>query len=227
MEIARFSVFGNSNVGAYIFANNKVCLVPPSIPKDDRDLVQEILKAEVVEAKISGTNLNGVFVVGNDNGIALPYIVYREELEELEKAFKELDLRVVVVHSPITALGNAVAVNNKAGIVSPEVPKKDVEILQEVLGVELVRTAVAGLSIPGSLIVVNDTGGVVYPRVSDDELKELEGILKVRLGRATVNAGVPFIRSGLVANNSGALVGGATTGPEILRVKKGLEGGGE
>jgi translation initiation factor 6 len=90
---------------------------------------------------------------------------------------------------------------------------------------DLIQQNIMHLDIPGSLLVVTDNGGVIHPDVDDNELSMLEDYFKVGIERATVNAGIPFIKSGLIANNHGALVGGKTTGPEILRIKRGLGGG--
>jgi len=38
----------------------------------------------------------------------------------------------------------------------------------------------------------------------------------------TVNRGNIFVRSGIVANSKGALVGYETTGPELLRIQSAL-----
>ena len=57
---------------------------------------------------------------------------------------------------------------------------------------------------------------------SDEELRRLSEFFEVPVDIGTVNFGVAFIRTGLVANNYGALVGEKTTGPEILRITKAL-----
>jgi translation initiation factor 6 len=50
--------------------------------------------------------------------------------------------------------------------------------------------------------------------------------MKVTVEHSTVNGGMPYVKSGLLANNKGVVVGGNTTGPEVLRIKAGFERGG-
>lgn len=228
MEITRMSFFGNSNIGVYAYTNSKILVLPPGIGSSDQREMIEVLKVKgVIESRIAGTVLNGVFIAGNDNAIILPRIIFDDELESLRKQVREQGIDIVpyVSGSRFTALGNLLVCNNKGCIASTLFERDVVRDLSSVLGVEIVQLPLLNLEIPGSLLVVNDQGGVVHPDASDGDLKTIEGILKVRVERATVNAGIPFVKSGLLANNHGIIVGGNTTGPEILRIRKGFGGG--
>lgn len=224
MDIIRMSFFGNSNIGVYGFSNNKIAILPPGLGRDDLAAIKDVLKVEIVEARIAGTLLNGVFISGNDQGIVLPHIVFDEELEAIKSRSMETGVLVEVVRTKHTALGNLLLCNNKGCISSPLLEKEVRKQVSDALGVEIVEKDLMKLSIPGSLGVVNDLGGAVHPGFVDDDLKALLDVLKVKVEKATVNAGVPYIRSGVLANNKGIIVGGSTTGPEILRIKRGLGG---
>ena len=100
--------------------------------------------------------------------------------------------------------------------------REEIARISNALGVEVVQKNIMQLTIPGSLAVVTNNGGVIHPDASDREIRDLELILKVSIERATVNSGVPFIKTGLVANIYGVLVGELTTGPEIMRIQRGL-----
>jgi translation initiation factor 6 len=39
---------------------------------------------------------------------------------------------------------------------------------------------------------------------------------------STVNCGFPYLRVGMAANSNGAVVGNATTGPEMVRIESSL-----
>lgn len=221
-EILKLSIFGNPNIGVYIFVNNTIALVPPGLQKNEKETISEVLNVELIETKIAGTVLNGVLVAGNDNAIILPRNILDEELDLIKESLKKHDINVHVSSSKNTALGNLILANNKAGIIGSEMEKEELDSLSDVLGVEIIVKDILGLTIPGSLAVITDHGGVIHPDIEDKELSELEEILKVRLERATVNSGIPFIKSGLIANNHSALVGETTTGPEILRIRRGL-----
>ena len=224
MEIYKLGLMGNANVGVFIYANDKIALVPPTITNDEEKIVREALGVDIIRTTIAGTILHGILVVGNNNGVILPRNTSYEEIDLLSKLLKKYDLNIYLTGSRYTALGNILLVNNKIGIAGEELEDSELEKISDTLGVEIVKKNIMGLPIPGSLAVINDKGGVIHPDVSDEEISELEDILGVGLERSTVNAGIPFIKSGLVANNYGIIVGEATTGPEILRIKRGFEG---
>ncbi len=224
MEIYKLGLMGNANVGVFIYANDKVALVPPGITREEENTIQEALNVETVRITIAGTFLHGILVIGNNNGIILPRNTNYEEIDVLSKLLKKYGLNVYLSGSRYTALGNMFLANNKIGIASEEIEDSEIDKISDTLGIEIIKKNIMGLPIPGSLAVINDSGGVIHPDVSDDEIKELEEILNIGLERSTVNAGIPFIKSGLVANNYGIIVGEITTGPEILRIKRGFEG---
>jgi translation initiation factor 6 len=225
LEIDLLSVKGSPHIGIYIFVNDEIAIVPQGLTKSEEEKIQEILDVDVIRARIASTDLIGVMIAGNNNGIVFPRNILDVELESLKPHLAGYDLNIYVSRSKHTALGNLVSANSKRGIVGAILEEQEVKRMAETLGVELKQQNIMHLDIPGSLLVVTDNGGVIHPDVDDNELSMLEDYFKVGIERATVNAGIPFIKSGLIANNHGALVGGKTTGPEILRIKRGLGGG--
>ncbi|RLG84570.1 MAG: translation initiation factor IF-6 [Thermoprotei archaeon] len=222
MLLNRLSILGNPNIGIYIFANDKIALVPPGLTSSEKEVITETLKVDVIETKIAGTIIIGALVAGNNNGIILPRNVLDEEYFNLKNALNKYGIEVYVSSSKNTALGNIILANDKKCISGGVLEKSEINALREVLGVDIIEKNIMGLPIPGSLAVVTNTGGVVHPDISDEELSFLENTFGVPFERASVNSGVPFIKTGLVANKYGALVGELTTGPEIMRIQRGL-----
>ncbi|MCD6084942.1 MAG: translation initiation factor IF-6 [Desulfurococcales archaeon] len=219
MPLDKLRIFGNPNIGVYVFANNKVALVPQGTDSGTKRKISDTLNVDVVEARVAGTFLLGILVAGNDRVLLVPRIARDEEVEYL----LNLGLNVHVVHITFTALGNIVLANSKAAVFHPELDKSDVHRLSELLGVgKYIQAPVAEIPTVGSVAVVTDRGGVIHPDVGDEELRNLANFFGVPLDVGTVNFGVAFIKTGLVANNYGALVGDKTTGPEILRITKAL-----
>ncbi|MEM4476549.1 MAG: translation initiation factor IF-6, partial [Desulfurococcaceae archaeon] len=217
MNFSKLSILGTPNIGVYLFANDYVAVVGPNLTESERRIIEETLRVEVVEAKVSDSILIGVLIAGNNNGIIVPKTVREHELSELKRLLKGYHINVEVVDSRLTALGNIVLVNNKAAIVGSRIEDRVIAKISDSLGVEVVVRDLMNLSIPGSIAVVNNAGGAIHPDVSDDDLKYVEEVMGVEVERATVNSGIPFVKAGLVANNNGVLVGEYTTGPEILR----------
>ncbi len=215
-------MFGNSNIGVYIFANNKFALIPPGIAESDKRKIREVLGVDLIEIKIADMIINGVMVAGNDNGLLLPRIVKPEEVDEL-KSYVKGSVKIEVLNIRSTALGNLVAANNRAVVISPLVDRHVVEKIREVLGVRSVEMRrLADIPSVGSMLVVNSYGGLVHPSVSDEELKFLEELFDVEFLRGTVNFGLYFVKAGIVANDNGVLVGEDTTGPEIAQISQAL-----
>ncbi len=219
MSLEKMRIFGNPNIGVYIYANNKIALIPPLSDSEVKRKLISNLGVEVIECRVADTNLIGVLVAGNDNGLLLPRIAKDEEVENLQR----LGINVRVLHTNFTALGNVILTNNKSAIVHPEMHERDVEVIKKTLGVSNVfRRDIGRFTTVGSVVVVNDVGGLIHPDVGDNEIRDVSKILNVQLDIGTVNFGVAFIKTGLVANNYGAVVGERTTGPEIMRIIKAL-----
>jgi len=219
MSLDMLNIFGNPNIGVYLFVNNKVALVPKGVNSIVKDKIREVLDVEVIEARISGSPLLGIFIAGNDRAILLPRIAKESEVQHL----KNLGLPVKVFTGLFTALGNVVLTNNRAALLHPELTNNEVSEITSLLGIDrYMKGSIAGVPTVGSAAVITDLGGALHPDVSEEEIKLIEDLFRVHVDIATVNFGVAFIKTGLVANNHGALVGSKTTGPEIMRIMKAL-----
>lgn len=80
----------------------------------------------------------------------------------------------------------------------------------------MVKATISGMKTVGSLAVVTNRTGVVTVDATDADLELLREVLKVELFRVTVNDGSKFVRSGLLANDLGVVVGSRTKGPELM-----------
>jgi len=79
MNLSKLKIKGSPHIGVFIFANDVIAIVPPELDRKTREEISEVLNVEVVEAKVAGTDLNGVMIAGNDKGIILPRNVLDEE----------------------------------------------------------------------------------------------------------------------------------------------------
>ena len=100
--------------------------------------------------------------------------------------------------------------------------KKQKKIVEETLGVKAKIGTVAQLSIVGSCGVATNKGCLLHRDVMEEEMGIVEKTLGVNADIGTVNFGTPFVKSGLIANSNGFVVGKMTTGPEIVRVDEAL-----
>jgi translation initiation factor 6 len=124
-------------------------------------------------------------------------------------------VKIQRVEERLSALGNVVACNDHVALVHPELDKATEEIIQDVLGVEVFRTTIAGQPLVGSYCEITNKGGLVHPMCSVAELDELSTLLQVPLCAGTVNRGSDVIGGGIVANDWTAFCGLDTTSTEL------------
>lgn len=210
------TVFGrNPNIGVFCKANDRFILVPKNSPKIFLKDVKETFEEDVYKVNVSGTSLIGVMVSLNGKGLILPKNIFEDEFKE----FKTLDINVGVLNDKMTALGNLILANDYGAIVNPDFRKENIKMIEDVLDIDVEAGLVGGFRAMGSIGIATNRGALVHPMVSEDELEWIESILKVDVDVGTINRGVGFIKTGVVANSSGAIMGPETTGPEIARLE--------
>ena len=166
---------------------------------------------------VANTRLLGSLLVMNNRGILLPTTAYLEEYDFFKK---ETGLEVGVLDSKYTALGNVICANDKGAVVSPWLSREDVQTIKEILGVEVVQKRIAGMNQVGSVLVANNSGSVIHPEANEEDMKMFANVLGVKIEHATINNGIPYVRSGILANNNAVVVGTMTTGPEIMMLTR-------
>jgi translation initiation factor 6 len=224
IAIEKADILGNPNIGIYVFANNEIAIAPPIIPPDFEELLIGTLKVKhVIKTKISDTILPGVMVAGNDKGILAPRTIKDEELKAIKEGFSG---NIAIIKAPPNALGNIIVANSRAAMIYKDLDDETAKLIMDTLEVErVVRGTIAGLVTVGSAAVITNRGGLVHPETRQDEIEYLSQLFKVNIDVSSVNFGVFFVRSGIIANDQGVIVGSRTTGPEILRISRILGGG--
>jgi len=212
--------FGTAEIGLFAVPTEKICLIPPQLKPRQKKLIKDVLGVEVIPTTLAGSILLSPMAVGNSNGMVFSKMVLDEELEMIKK--KIGDLNIGVLECKYTAIGNLILANDHAALASSILPKRILKKIEDILGVEVLTGKVADRSYVGSLAVVTNIGGVVYAEIAEEEEKWLSDIFKVDVIPGTVNNGVKFVRSGIIANSKGAIIGSMTTGPELMAISRGL-----
>jgi translation initiation factor 6 len=215
-----FDVFGNASIGVYSLVNDKIAILPPQVPETKRHKVENWLKVKVIPTTIGKSVIIGVLACSNSNGIILPPFTDEEEIESIKSAS---DLNITVMNTKKTAYGNMVLANDKGAIVGSELEKEDVNKIKDTLGVEVVSSKIAGLPYVGSLATATNKGVLAHPLLKDEEREVMEDVFKVPVDVGTVNCGIPYVATGLLANSNGAVVGLLTTGPEMFIIGQALD----
>lgn len=220
MAVYLSSIVGSVSIGVYSLANEKIVILPKIVPVKKAERIAEWLKVQLIQTSISGSVLAGAFVCANSNGIVLPLSVCEEELDNIKQFFKG---NVTVMETKKTAYGNLVLANDFGAVVDPRLKEPQIKQISETLGVETVPTEIAGLPYVGSLAVATNKGVLAHPLLKDEERKVLEKVFKVPVDVGTVNCGIPYVGTGLIANSHAAVAGSMTTGPEMFIIGNALD----
>jgi translation initiation factor 6 len=213
MHAEQVTVHGEDFIGLLGFATDRYAFLSPQFERSD------ILDVPTLVEKTYSTNLVGLFCLGNSNGILLPYFVSDSELETITRFAKSLGVEVGRIEERYTALGNMIAANDKGAYVSELI--RDFKKIEDVLGVEVQLGSVGGHMEVGAYVMAINKGFLAHPD-ADRQLDEIADILKVKGMIGTVNCGIPFVKSGLIANSNGYLTGGKTTPIEMQRIEDAL-----
>ena len=217
MAIARIDLMGSPNIGVYALTSNTLTMLPVHLSRKKTQHFIDVLQGEPVYTTLSGTTLLGIFAAANSHGIILPQYVTDDEVANIKKNWNEKG-NIARIPGKYTALGNLLLVNDYGALASRYLADEPriLREIQEVLDVEVVPGDIAGLPYVGSIATATNKGVLAHPLLRDQERDLIEEILKVPVDVGTVNGGVPFIASGLLANDFGVLIGPPTTGPEIV-----------
>ncbi|HIQ39359.1 MAG TPA: translation initiation factor IF-6 [Methanothermococcus okinawensis] len=225
MKVIKEYFSGIPTLGVLSLATELFGLFPHFVEEGSLERYSRILEVPVKALNIGNSSLIGSLSVANSYGIVLSPLTLKEEMEILKGFLRENDIDIVIekVEAKNTAFGNLIATNDRGCVISNELREYRKEI-EDILNVEVVPKDVAGLSTVGSNLVVTNKGGLVHPNTPEEEIKRLKDIFKVNiLLRGTANKGNPSVGAFIVANSKGAIVGGDTTGPEMLRIEEALD----
>jgi translation initiation factor 6 len=217
LDIFKYDVYRGPNIGVYISTNDDFVLLPMGFAKSKAEKLGKYLEAEPLYVSVANTRLMGALMSMNNRGILLPITAYQDEYDFLKK---ETGLEVGVLDSKYTALGNVICANDKGAIVSPWLSKSDVDTIKQILDVEVVQKRISGLNQVGAMMVANNSGAVIHPEADDEDMKMFANVLGVKIVHATINRGIPYVESGVLANNKAVVVGTMTTGPEIMMLTR-------
>jgi translation initiation factor 6 len=214
------SIVGNASIGVYSLANESIVVIPRMVPKEKAQEFADWLKVKLIYTSIGGSVLGGALVCANSNGMLLPNYIREEELTQIKTAFEG---NITIMETKKTAYGNLVLASDKGAVADPRFKANEIKKISDALGVEVVPTEIAGLPYVGALAVATNKGVLAHPLLKDEERKILENVFKVPVDVGTVNCGVPYVGTGLLANSHAAVAGSMTTGPEMFIIGSALD----
>jgi len=219
MGLHLVDIYRSPNIGVFLKANDRFILVPKGLAQTKCEKLSTSLEVSAVPTSIAESRLLGPLVCMNNSGILVSRLAESPELGEIAAA---TGLNVARLDSKFTAVGNLVAANDKFAVVSPLLDAHAVTQVKDVLGIDVELMPIGEYSQVGSLIVVTNAGAAVYPGLDEKEIVRIGSLFGVEAGPTSVNRGVPYVASGIVANSKNAVVGSQTTGPELVFITRAL-----
>ena len=217
MDIIKYDVYSGPNIGIFTNVNDKFVFVPNGFAETKAENLAKYLHTEYIMTPVANTRLLGVLMVLNNHGILLPRTSSPEEIANLQKS---TGLNVKILDTKYNALGNLICVNDKGGVVSPLVEKEFIKEIEDILDIEVIQKRIAGFDQVGAVMETNNHGAVIHPETDEEDIKNFSNILGVNVEPATINGGIPFVSSGILANSNAVVVGNLTNGPEIMMLTR-------
>lgn len=223
-HVDSIDIKGEVNIGLMIYANDKFALVPKMIDQKTIKIIKDILKVPCYKVSVAGTPLIGVFLNGTADKILVPEITFDKELEELHKIGKEHGVKFIKFESELTCLGNNMLISNEKALLNPDYNKDEVKEVEKLLKIKAKTAIIAEIEIVGATVVINHNKkkALVHREASDKDIKLIEKTFEVKVETGSVNMGSPYIKSGIVCNKNGFLIGTESGGPEITNADQGL-----
>lgn len=214
------SIVGSASIGVYSLATENFVMIPVMVPKEKAQEYADWLQTELIYTSIGGSVLCGALTCANSTGMLVPSFVREEEITKIKTVFEG---NITIMETKKTAYGNLVLATDKGAVVDPRFKENEIKKISSALGVEVVQTEIAGLPYVGSLAVATNKGVLTHPLLKDEERKVLESVFKVPVDVGTINCGVPYVGTGLIANSCAAVAGSMTTGPEMFIIGNALD----
>ena len=217
MDIIKYDIYSGPNIGIYTKVNDEFVFLPNGFADTKAEKLSEYLEVTPLEISVANTRAIGILMVVNNHGILLPSTCSEGEFDHIKK---NTDLNVEILDVKNNALGNMMSVNDKGGVVSPLIPKEDLQKIQDVLDIEVMQFKIAGFQQVGAVMITSEKGTIVHPETDEEDMKTINNLLGGNIEAATINGGIPFVSSGILANNNSVVVGSLTNGPEIMMLTR-------
>jgi translation initiation factor 6 len=212
-EIHLFDIYRSANIGIFLRASEKFCLVPHGLPKTKSDKIIEMLGVKAIPASIAGSRLLGPLSAANGKGIILSRLSDDEEVKNLLESTGQNVLRL---ESRFTSVGNLIAANDHGAVISDVFSDESAKEVEMTLEVPVKKMRIGSFIQVGAMISATNSGALVHPAASESEINVIGQTLGFDPEPSTVNGGVPFVSSGIAGNSTGVLVGTLTRGSELV-----------
>ena len=212
--IRKLSIFDSDFIGVFAKVFNDFAFVPRNIPDETRLSIEETLKVKTAGIIVDNFSLVGTMLVFNSNGIVVSGLSSKDDFSGVDIG----DRRLVFLKDRLNAIGNNIITSDRAAIIHPSFTESSEKAIADALGVEVIKSTIAGVKTVGSVAVLNNKGMLVSPEATEDEIKNLGDIFHLPVKTGTANYGSYYIGASILVNCNGIMVGNATTSIELCRI---------
>lgn len=213
-KISLLEFENNSNIGLYMFVNDKFCLLGKEIDDKKKDDIEKILGVPIYITPILNTELVGIFISGNNDKLFIPELLDFEK-SKLEIIAKKHEVEIIELKEKINTYGNNMCVGNEEILISDEYNNNFVEFLKRKSKMSIIKVGTDEYKATGALCRFMDNKYFVSQELNEGNFKKI--INKIS-GVGTINSGSNFISSGVVGNKNGILLGTLSSTIEIQNI---------
>ncbi|AFP65266.1 translation initiation factor eIF6 (nucleomorph) [Chroomonas mesostigmatica CCMP1168] len=222
--IIKLSYEKSNEIGVFMKLTNSFCIVPYDISDKCYKTLKENLNSfvPIVRTYICNSRCIGRLIIGNKNGLLLPYETSNVELNTIKNSIPD-NILVKRCNENLSALGNCIVNNDNSAIVYPDVSNQTEELISDTLGVEVFKLSLGEEKLVGSYCIFNNNGGIIHPSITIEEQDEISSLLQIPLFIGTVNCGENRVSSGIISNDNISLCGMKTTQSELFVIETALK----
>ncbi len=210
---------GDANIGLYMFANDKFCILGKQISESKKKEIEEVLKVPVYNATVIGTELIGVFISGNNDYVLIPDM-YDYEMEIFEKITTKHNTKLIHISNTLNTYGNSICFGNKKILLNSKYSHDFKEKLEKKTEHKCIIIEVEDHENIGALCIYKNSRYFLSSQITEENAKEIASQVS---GVGTVNSGSNYVSSGIVSNSKGLILGLACSTIEIQNITESLD----
>jgi len=210
---------GNSNIGIYMFANDKFCLLGPKVSESKKEEIEKTLGVPVYNITILNTDIVGIFISGNNDFLIMPE-VFPKEFAEIEKICKKHNVKLVQISEVKNTFGNNICVGDEEILINQNFSKLFKDSLLEETDFKIIEIKSQKFDAIGSTAIYLN-GKYFFSQ--DYKENEVEAIVDKISAVGTINQGSNYISSGVVGNSVGVIIGVQSSTIEIQNIVESLD----
>ncbi len=221
-KVQLLRINNTDNIGLYVFANDKFCLVPKNIDKKIKEKIERTLEVPIYEVSILNTDLIGVFLNGDDNFLLSPEI-FNNEREVLENICKEHDVKFVQISDKLNTFGNNILFFKNNIFVNSDYSDSFVDELKKDLDYNIIRINLKELTSIGTVAINLGENLILSQSLKDEDINKFGEILNEEVNVASLGKGSSYIKYNIIGNRKGILISENSSTIEIQNVADLLE----